>query len=464
MNLPEASSHSVLANAKSLVPRIIPRAEHGISRKNISNGALRVLYRLHEAGFQAFLVGGAVRDLLLGGRPKDFDVATNATPEQTRALFRNCRLIGRRFRLAHVVFGREIVEVATFRGIGEEGDGDRHVVDGRILRDNVYGGIEEDAIRRDFTINALYYDIADFSVRDYVGGIVDLQQRSLRLIGDPEQRYREDPVRMLRAARLSAKLDFAISEEAEAPIRALAPLLADVAPARLFDESLKLFLSGHGLESLRRLHSLDLLGQICPATARALEGPNRERFGRLLGHSFLSTDERVQNDRPVTPAFLFSALLWEPVRSEAERLLGEGYEHANAWSVAVERILHQQATRIAIPKRFAMAMEEIWLLQPRFELRQRKRVMRLLAHPRFRAAYDFLVLRSHEEPELGEQVQWWTEAQGMSAHDLSESLAVPSPARSEDAPAGKRKRPRRRKRKAGSAAGGAETATQIPGE
>ncbi|MFZ1390582.1 MAG: polynucleotide adenylyltransferase PcnB, partial [Dokdonella sp.] len=256
-----------------LVPRIIPRAEHGISRKNISNGALRVLYRLHEAGYKAFLVGGAVRDLLLGGHPKDFDIATDATPEQTRALFRNCRLIGRRFRLAHVVFGHEIVEVATFRGIGEVGDSDRHVVDGRIVRDNVYGTIEEDAIRRDFSVNALYYDIADFSVRDYVGGIADLQQRTMRLIGDAEQRYREDPVRMLRAARLAAKLDFAIAPEAEAPIKVLAPLLADVAPARLFDESLKLFLSGHGLESLRRLHNLGLLGQIFPATAAALAGP-----------------------------------------------------------------------------------------------------------------------------------------------------------------------------------------------
>lgn len=464
MNLPEASSHSDHAPPRRLEPRIIPRAEHGVSRKNISNGALRVLYRLHEAGFQAFLVGGAVRDLLLGGRPKDFDVATNATPEQTRALFRNCRLIGRRFRLAHVVFGREIVEVATFRGIGGEGDGDRHVVDGRILRDNVYGDIEEDAIRRDFTVNALYYDIADFSVRDYVGGIADLQQRTLRLIGDPEQRYREDPVRMLRAARLAAKLDFEIAEEAEAPIRSLAPLLADVAPARLFDESLKLFLSGHGLESLRRLHNLDLLGQICPATARALEGPNRERFGRLLGYSFTSTDERVRSDRTVTPAFLFAALLWEPVRSEAERLGGEGYEVAHAWTVAVERILHQQAARIAIPKRFAMAMEEIWLLQPRFELRQRKRVLRLLAHPRFRAAFDFLVLRAHEETELCEQVEWWTQAQGMSSHDLAESLTVAVPVRSEDAPGKKRRKPRRRKRKPGSAAVNPENTVQNPTE
>lgn len=459
---PTASSpHPSESNDHALVPRIIPRAEHGVSRKNISSGALRVLYRLHEAGYKAFLVGGAVRDLLLGGHPKDFDIATDATPEQTRALFRNCRLIGRRFRLAHVVFGREIVEVATFRGVGEAGDADRHVVDGRIVRDNVYGGIEEDAIRRDFTINALYYDISDFSVRDYVGGIEDLRQRRMHLIGDPEQRYREDPVRMLRAARLAAKLDFTLSEETEAPIRDLAPLLADMAPARLFDESLKLFLSGHGLESLRRLHNLGLLGQIFPATAEALAGPNSASFGRLLGYTFTSTDDRIRSDKPVTPAFLFAAMLWEPVRSLAERLTNEGSDPAAAWTTAVDRILHQQASRVAIPKRFTYAMDEIWSLQSRFEQRQKKRVMRLLAHPRFRAAYDFLVIRAHDEPELKEQVDWWTEAQELDSEHLSQRLAAANVPRAEGDPVRKRKRSRRRKRSSESPdANSAETSSE----
>lgn len=452
MSLTASSAPSEVSPEHVLVPRIIPRAEHGISRKNISNGALRVLYRLHESGYKAFLVGGAVRDLLLGGHPKDFDVATDATPEQTRTLFRNSRLIGRRFRLAHVVFGREIVEVATFRGIGEVGDSDRHVVDGRIVRDNVYGSIEEDAIRRDFTINALYYDIADFSVRDYVGGIEDLRQRRMHLIGDPAQRYREDPVRMLRAARLAAKLDFSLSAETEAPIAELAPLLADVAPARLFDESLKLFLAGHGLESLRRLHHLGLLGQLFPATAAALAGPNSARFGRLLGYTFTSTDERIRNDMPVAPAFLFAAMLWEPVRTMAEALEAGGTEAGVAWTIAVDKVLHQQATRVAIPKRFTIAMEEIWSLQSRFEQRQKKRVMRLLAHPRFRAAFDFLVLRSHEEPELKEQVAWWTHAQQLDAEHLAKQLAPAGVARAEGEPARKRKRSRRRKRSGGSAA------------
>src|ERR1700759_1965798 len=233
--------------------RVIPRSEHGISRKSISNGALRVLYRLHESGYAAFLVGGAVRDLLLGGHPKDFDIATNATPEEVRGLFRNCRLIGRRFRLAPVGFGREIVEVATFRGISDDGSGDRHLVDGRLVRDNVYGTIEEDAIRRDFTVNALYYDIADFSVRDYVGGYDDVRAKVLKLIGDPVQRYREDPVRMLRAVRLSAKLHFEISPEARAPFDELGELLLHAPPARLFDETLKMFLAGNGLKSFHAL-------------------------------------------------------------------------------------------------------------------------------------------------------------------------------------------------------------------
>ncbi|MEO6689997.1 MAG: polynucleotide adenylyltransferase PcnB, partial [Dokdonella sp.] len=247
--------------------RVIPRAEHSISRKSISPGALRVLYRLHESGYQAFLVGGAVRDLLLGGHPKDFDIATNATPEQVRVLFRNCRLIGRRFRLAHVVFGREIVEVATFRGSSDDGSGDRHLVDGRLVRDNVYGTLEEDAVRRDFTVNALYYDIADFSVRDAVGGMADLEQRVLRLIGDPELRYREDPVRMLRAARLAAKLEFEIAPETAAPFATLGALLSEAPPARLFDESLKLFLGGYGLASFRALERYGLLEHVFPATA-----------------------------------------------------------------------------------------------------------------------------------------------------------------------------------------------------
>ncbi|ANB18694.1 polynucleotide adenylyltransferase PcnB [Dokdonella koreensis] len=430
--------------------RVIARSEHAISRKNISNGALRVLYRLNEAGYAAFLVGGAVRDLLLGGHPKDFDVATNATPEQIRSLFRNCRLIGRRFRLAHVVFGREIVEVATFRGSSDDGSGDRHVVDGRIVRDNVYGTIEEDAVRRDFTVNALYYDISDFSVRDYVGGMHDLEQRTMRLIGDPELRYREDPVRMLRAARLAAKLDFSISAEAAAPFAQLAPLLRDAAPARLFDETLKLFLAGHGLASFRTLERYGLLEEVFPATARSLAGPHADRFRGLLEATFRSTDERVRDEKGVTPAFLFAALLWQPVRDEVERLVARGTESAAAWTQAADRVMRAQVERVAVPRRFGFAIEDIWALQPRFEQRVRKRVFRLLAHPRFRAAYDFLVLRAEAEPELVELAQWWTEAQVVDQAVLAERLVTPPPAPA----AGTTDTPRRKRRRGGRRKGG----------
>jgi poly(A) polymerase len=428
--------------------RIIPRAGHSISRKDISPGALRVLYRLHEAGFRACLVGGAVRDLLLGGHPKDFDVATNATPEEVRGLFRNCRLIGRRFRLAHVVFGREIVEVATFRGSSDDGSGDRHLVDGRLVRDNVYGSIEEDAVRRDFTINALYYDIADFSVLDSVGGMADLEHRVLRLIGEPELRYREDPVRMLRAARLAAKLAFDIAPDTAAPFASVGGLLAEAPPARLFDESLKLFLSGYGLASFRALERYDLLQHVFPATARVLGADAPPHVRSLLEQTLASTDERVRADKPVTPAFLFAAMLWEAVRQAAQAMIAEGVEPIVAWPHASDRILREQAQRVAIPRRFTITIEEIWSLQSRFAQRTKKRAFRLLEHPRFRAAYDFLLLRADESPELAELAQWWTEAQQVDQTELVNRLAAVPATPDEAPPKSKRKRARRRRRKA----------------
>lgn len=435
--------------------RVIPRDQHGISRRNISNGALRVLYRLNEAGYEAFLVGGAVRDLLLGGHPKDFDIATNATPEQVRGLFRNCRLIGRRFRLAHVVFGQEIVEVATFRGIGEEGNADRHVVDGRIVRDNVYGTIEEDAIRRDFRVNALYYDIADFSVRDYVGGMADLEKKELHLIGEPELRYREDPVRMLRAVRLAAKLGFRIDESAERPFARLGQLLCEAAPARLFDESLKLFLSGHGLAGFHELDRSGLLQFVFPSTAKALRRPSGDEFRRLVECGLANTDQRVRAGKSVTPAFLFAVLLWGPVRDRAERAIAAGGDVPHAWSNAAEAIVLEQAARVAIPRRFSLVMEEIWALQPRFEQRVKKRVLRLLAHPRFRAAYDFLVVRSEADPALVELARWWEQAQSGDPDDAGEMPGPPVQASDAGAPRpAVRKRRRRRRRKPSGSAGG----------
>ena len=429
-------------------PRVIPRAQHNLSRKHISRGALRVLYGLHEHGFRACLVGGAVRDLLLGGHPKDFDVATSATPEEVKKIFRNCRLIGRRFRLAHVIFGPEIVEVATFRGTGTEGEGDRHLVDGRIVRDNVWGTIEEDAVRRDFRVNALYYDIADFSIIDYVGGMQDLEQHRLHLIGDPEQRYREDPVRMLRAARLAAKLQFTIDPAAAEPFSRLGHLLGDAPPARLFDESMKLFMAGYGLASFRMLERCGLLQHLFAGTARALARDEHGALRGLIEAGLSGTDARVAEGKPVTPAFLFAVLLWGEVYALARGMQSEGIDRTLAWQRAAHKVMAEQMARVAIPRRFSYAMEEIWALQPRFAERSRKRVFRLMAHPRFRAAYDFLLLRAAESEELRERGEWWTRAQAVDAEQLASELAKPSPA----APApgnGESAAPHKRRRRRG---------------
>ncbi len=448
-----------VGKALAQAPRIVPRSEHTISRRNISPGALRVLYRLHEAGFAAFLVGGAVRDLLLGGSPKDFDVATDATPEQVRQLFRNCRLIGRRFRLAHVVFGREIVEVATFRGHGEDGEREVHD-DGRILRDNVWGSIEEDALRRDFRVNALYYDIADFSVRDYVGGMDDLARRQLQLIGDAEQRYREDPVRMLRAARLSAKLDFAIAPASAAPMRALVPLLADVSPARLFDECIKLFMAGHGQASFAALERHGLLDALIPGLPAALARDADGGLRRMLEAGLAGTDARVHADKPVTPAFSFAVLLWSAVQQTLAHHAAEDAETHAAWLHAAQQAIARQSARVAIPRRYSVVMEEIWALQPRFEVRSpRSRVQRLLAHPRFRAGYDFLLLRALQQPSLQALAQWWTEAQQSGSlptvpaalpDEVGEEGSVPAPARATR----RRRRGGRGRRRAGTSGDG----------
>jgi poly(A) polymerase len=441
-------------NDAKLALRIIPREQHTISRKNISKAALRVLYRLNEAGYNAYLVGGAVRDLLLGGHPKDFDVATNATPDEVKKLFRNCRLIGRRFRLAHVVYGAEIIEVATFRGTSEEEgiEGDRHIVDGRIVRDNVWGSIEEDAIRRDFRVNAMYYDISDFSVRDYVGGVKDLENRVLHLIGDPMTRYREDPVRMLRAVRLAAKLDFRIDPSASAPFVELGPLLSGVAPARLFDESLKMFLAGYGRKSFRMLEECGLLKYMFPATARSLKRGDKA-LRSLIERGLENTDVRVMEGKSVTPAFLFAVLLWGEVRDLAHTWATQGKDAGEAWARAAVHVVAEQCQRVAIPRRFTITMEEIWSLQPRFEQIQRKKVFRLLAHPRFRAAFDFLLLREAESPAIGELGRWWEHAQQLPHETLAAALPLQQVNAAGDTEPARASAPRKRKRRRKPAAG-----------
>jgi poly(A) polymerase len=446
-----------------------------------------VLYRLKEAGYQGFLVGGAVRDLLLGLRPKDFDVATDALPEEVRRLFRNCRLIGRRFRLAHVFFGNEIIEVATFRAAaaperedaedldveggsetGTEGgpesaesrvdeppefsppsDSEHRAFDtrGRILRDNIYGTIEEDVWRRDFAANGLYYNIEDFSIWDFVDGVNDVRARRLTMIGDPETRYREDPVRMLRAVRFAAKLDFSIEPNTETPIRRLAYLLDGVPPARLFDEVLKLFLSGFGAKAYGLLQQYGLFEHLFPQSSAAFALPPYAYAADMLKMGLENTDARIAADKPVTPTFLFAVLLWSAVLRELnERQAGPTPDLALLMQ-ACDSVLRTQQSRVSIPRRFSIPMRELLMLQPRFNRRSGVKSLSLLQHPRFRAAYDFLLLRAQAGVADPELANWWTDIQVLPQEERVALVQArpPEPAATEGSPPAGRKRRRRRR-------------------
>jgi len=392
-------------------PQIIPRIEHGVSRSEISENALKVLYRLKNAGYQAYLVGGGVRDILLGLKPKDFDVATDAHPEQVRELFRNCRLIGRRFRLAHVHFGREIIEVSTFRASHNDAvDGEGHEEDGRIIRDNVYGKLDDDVWRRDFTVNALYYNIEDYSIVDYVGGLEDIKKRQLRLIGIPEDRYQEDPVRMLRAIRFAIKLGFSIHPVSEQPIRKLAPLLEEIPEARLFEEFLKLFMSGQSEKAYQQLREYGLFAKLFPQTEEFLNRGD-EFIHKLLISAFRNTDKRLAEDKPVTPAFLLAALLWVPVRDLANDHEANGLSEMDAIHLASDAVISHQISSTSMPRRYTHMARDMWALQVRLKNIRGKRPLKLLAHQRFRAAYDFLLLRAEAGEDVQELANWWTEFQ-----------------------------------------------------
>ncbi|HAS6184380.1 TPA: polynucleotide adenylyltransferase PcnB [Vibrio vulnificus] len=394
-----------------LALNVITRQEHNISRKQISDHALKVLYRLHGAGFDAFLVGGGVRDLLLGQSPKDFDIATNATPEQLKQLFRNCRLIGRRFRLAHIMFGREIIEVATFRGHHQDANSQisQQSKEGMLLRDNVYGTIDEDAERRDFTINAMYYNIADYSIHDYAGGVEDLEDRLVRLIGDPETRYREDPVRMLRAIRFAAKLDFDIEEDTAAPIEEMAYLLRDIPAARLYEESLKLLQSGHGLETYHLMREYNLFQQMFPAISAYFTEDYSSKAEQMLDLVLDSTDIRVEEGKRINPAYMFAAMLWYPLLELADKLMdSHNLCHYDAVMEASNLILDEQVRSIAIPRRHTATIREIWQLQLRLPRRNGKRAFRLMELNKFRAGFDFLEMRGEiEGGETATLAKWW---------------------------------------------------------
>lgn len=396
-----------------LTAYIIPRAAHTVSRADISRYALKVLYRLKESGFQAYLVGGGVRDVLLKRDPKDFDIATDAHPEQIQTLFQNCRLIGRRFRLAHIHFGGHIVEVATFRASSQDSQPVtshfQHSKEGMILRDNIYGTLEEDVIRRDFTINALYYNIADFSIVDFVDGLKDLNAGCLRMIGNAEQRYREDPVRMLRAIRFAAKLKFKIETETEKPLFELGALVKQVPSARLVDEYGKLFLSGFSKESFALLRRYQLFEILFPQTEQCLKkDENKILVNDFIQQVLQDTDDRVAEDKPVGLPFLLAAFLWYPLQTKIHSQLEEGASEFSAFFDACDAVLLDQQKVVAISRRLSQAVREIWILQNRLAKRTPKRVVQMMLHPRFRAAYDFLLLRAKAgETSVQTLSAWW---------------------------------------------------------
>jgi poly(A) polymerase len=399
----------------------IPRSEHNISRKNISENALKVLYRLNKQGYEAYLVGGCIRDLLLGKTPKDFDIATNATPEQIQKIFRNCRLIGRRFRLAHIMFGKEIIEVATFRGEhddqSEQKNTSKRSQSGMLLRDNVYGTIEQDAVRRDFTMNALYYNVKDYTIRDYCGGLNDLQNGIIRLIGEPQTRYREDPVRMLRTIRFAAKLDMNIAPTTAEPIKELAPLLKNIPSARLFDESLKLLQSGYGYNTYMLLRQHHLFEQLFPVVERLFTQNHHGNVEKIIIQVLKNTDYRIANSQRINPAFLYAAFFWYPIIEQTQlNCIESGLQYYDSFSMAINDVLSEQCRIVAIPKRLTAIMSDIWRLQLRMKKREGKRAFAILEHPKFRAAYDLLEMRaSIEKGELLDLAKWWDEFQHVSS-------------------------------------------------
>lgn len=461
---------AISANAE-----VVPSSAHNIVTQDISGAALKVLHRLNDAGYSAYLVGGGVRDLLLGLHPKDFDVTTDASPEQIRRLFSNGRIIGRRFRLVHVRYGREIVEVATFRGQGvpagslvdqeedfddeldsefnEDSRGDfqvkpkpgrRHAERpaGVLASDNVYGTMEEDAFRRDFTVNALFYCVKDFTVVDYCNGIRDLDAKQIRVIGNPEQRYREDPVRMLRAVRLAAKLGFTIEPKSAAPIADLASLLSHVPPARLYDELVKIIVGGHSLPAFELLQYYGLFELLFPQTFNSLLGQQGQQALKLIKLAFQETDARIAAEKSINPAFMIAILLWQPLQERIRFHENEGNNQYVSMQLAQNDVVKEQLRWFAAPRRTVTTVREIWMLQYQLLQTRKLRVLKAFHHPRFRAGYDFLVLRAKAGEPLQDLADWWTRFQDLDAQD-QETLLDGQPSSGGQ----KRRRPNNRRRR-----------------
>lgn len=429
-------------SATEIVREAISSEYHGIEHRDLSPGSLRVIQTLQDAGYEAYLVGGGIRDLLLNKHPKDFDVATNAKPAEIQRLFRKSRIIGRRFQIVHVRMGPEIIEVTTFRGSAENSHHQKANESGMLVRDNVFGTVEDDAVRRDFTMNALYYDPGRHEVLDFVGGYDDLEDQLIRIIGDPETRYREDPVRMLRAIRFVGKLGLSMGSDTEEPIQRLAPLLRDVSPSRLFDEVLKLLQAGHGQATFDPLYRFGLLRSLFPQTDDILSTGDDTHYHQLIQFALSNTDTRLREGKSVTPAFLYAALHWPQVHQRWQELEAEGHGRANALMIAASETLDFNQQFVAIPKRFSTTIREIWELQVKLERRHGRRPDSTLEHPRFRAGYDFLLLRERSGEIPSGLGQWWTDYQVADPQSQRELIAAVADS-GDDAP---KRKPRRRRR------------------
>ncbi|WP_185233111.1 polynucleotide adenylyltransferase PcnB [Teredinibacter franksiae] len=405
--------------------KVISAKNHGIRNSDISNGAIKIISQLHTAGYEAYLVGGGVRDLLLEGKPKDFDIATDATPEQIKTVFRNARIIGRRFRIVHVRFGREVIEVTTFRDSHKEAENNQEAEQsehGVLLRDNVYGNIRTDAERRDFTINALYYNPENGELLEFSSGLEDLKARTLRIVGDPDKRYKEDPVRLLRAIRFAAKLGFTIEPATESPIKEHADYLSHIPAARLFEEVLKLFMSGSATATLNLLREYHCLQYLFPSTDFCME-KGREQDRNMVSSATTNTDIRIRQNKKVTPAFIYAAFLWPAMRaSMRHQMKDQKLSTQEAMQRAAQGVVSQQLSYTAIPKRFLVPMREIWALQLRLPRRQGKRARALMEHPRFRAAYDFLLLREQSGEKVDGLGDWWTRFQQVTEDEQTKMV------------------------------------------